>query len=69
MSISLELEKFCNWFEGEFDNWTQAASNPTKWAHIVVAHKKIGDTTFDTCLLYTSPSPRDRTRSRMPSSA
>ena len=26
-------------------------------------------TTFGTCLLYTSPSPRDRTRSRMPSSA
>ena len=25
--------------------------------------------TFKTCLLYTSPSPRDRTRSRMPSSA
>ena len=24
---------------------------------------------FHTCLLYTSPSPRDRTRSRMPSSA
>src|SRR5664280_1144065 len=24
---------------------------------------------FSTCLLYTSPSPRDRTRSRMPSSA
>ena len=24
---------------------------------------------IDTCLLYTSPSPRDRTRSRMPSSA
>ena len=23
----------------------------------------------DDCLLYTSPSPRDRTRSRMPSSA
>ena len=28
--------------------------------------KKVGDTV---CLLYTSPSPRDRTRSRMPSSA
>ena len=30
------------------------------------------DTTFDTsslCLLYTSPSPRDRQKSRMPSSA
>ena len=25
--------------------------------------------TITTCLLYTSPSPRDRTRSRMPSSA
>ena len=24
---------------------------------------------FISCLLYTSPSPRDRTRSRMPSSA
>ena len=28
----------------------------------------IGDSLVD-CLLYTSPSPRDRTRSRMPSSA
>ena len=30
------------------------------------AHKLTWDST---CLLYTSPSPRDRTRSRMPSSA
>ena len=33
----------------------------------------LGKSVFDddrkTCLLYTSPSPRDRTRSRMPSSA
>ena len=27
------------------------------------------DLVFTACLLYTSPSPRDRTRSRMPSSA
>mgnify|MGYP003327906979 CR=1 FL=1 len=27
------------------------------------------DQALDPCLLYTSPSPRDRTRSRMPSSA
>ena len=27
------------------------------------------EVTFNICLLYTSPSPRDRTRSRMPSSA
>ena len=26
-------------------------------------------TQFETCLLYTSPSPRDRQKSRMPSSA
>ena len=27
------------------------------------------DEQFDACLLYTSPSPRDRQKSRMPSSA
>jgi len=30
---------------------------------------KFDDEGTGTCLLYTSPSPRDRTRSRMPSSA
>ena len=30
---------------------------------------KLQDWVVATCLLYTSPSPRDRTRSRMPSSA
>ena len=34
----------------------------------IVLDTKI-DMLLDTCLLYTSPSPRDRTRSRMPSSA
>ena len=29
----------------------------------------VADTKNNNCLLYTSPSPRDRTRSRMPSSA
>ena len=33
--------------------------------HIEAAPGTVGGT----CLLYTSPSPRDRTRSRMPSSA
>ena len=35
----------------------------------VAAAAKRGRTIPNTCLLYTSPSPRDRTRSRMPSSA
>jgi len=33
-----------------------------------MAELHVGDEIM-TCLLYTSPSPRDRTRSRMPSSA
>ena len=32
-------------------------------------HPKAGYPHAEVCLLYTSPSPRDRTRSRMPSSA
>ena len=31
--------------------------------------EKVAEGLFRACLLYTSPSPRDRTRSRMPSSA
>src|SRR5665811_1081086 len=36
--------------------------------HMTV-HSLTKSAIFITCLLYTSPSPRDRTRSRMPSSA
>ena len=32
-------------------------------------NRNASDNNFKVCLLYTSPSPRDRTRSRMPSSA
>ena len=40
-----------------------------KWvtSEILPALRKTGH--YEICLLYTSPSPRDRTRSRMPSSA
>ena len=34
-----------------------------------IHHDNESPNTPNTCLLYTSPSPRDRTRSRMPSSA
>src|SRR5664280_3083970 len=34
-----------------------------------LADNDLCDIILTTCLLYTSPSPRDRTRSRMPSSA
>ena len=35
----------------------------------IVEEGKVETEKAKTCLLYTSPSPRDRTRSRMPSSA
>ena len=47
-----------------------AAQHPDKlfvWIDIEDRADLIGD--FDVCLLYTSPSPRDRQKSRMPSSA
>ena len=40
------------------------AITPRKYARLVAKSYEMS-----TCLLYTSPSPRDRTRSRMPSSA
>ena len=36
---------------------------------VVQALKEVRLALLEACLLYTSPSPRDRTRSRMPSSA
>ena len=47
------IDKFCDWFEGEFDNWTQAASNPTKWAHIIVKHEKIDEYKYHTSSRYS----------------
>ena len=42
---------------------------PNKKTGGIIIGSKIAPIFFNTCLLYTSPSPRDRTRSRMPSSA
>ena len=36
---------------------------------VILPKKFVGKEKINICLLYTSPSPRDRTRSRMPSSA
>ena len=43
--------------------------NEDPCAIISLGSKKDTDNAVKACLLYTSPSPRDRTRSRMPSSA
>ena len=54
--------------------WNNGVSETLESTSIIVGNS---DDIYDfailfasnTCLLYTSPSPRDRTRSRMPSSA
>ena len=43
--------------------------NLKKQAIIISNSGKKSSDNISSCLLYTSPSPRDRTRSRMPSSA
>ena len=46
----------------------EIASNEGRIASIADLARELG-ISEDTCLLYTSPSPRDRSLSRMPSSA
>ena len=44
-------------------------SNTIKFAEKINFVERVSHPGTKSCLLYTSPSPRDRTRSRMPSSA
>ena len=46
----------------------QMKSIENQWEDLVDAADELAQDTI-TCLLYTSPSPRDRQKSRMPSSA
>ena len=47
------------------DNWIPLAAMKYIAKFLDMPYIKV----YEVCLLYTSPSPRDRTRSRMPSSA
>ena len=57
---------------GDFQAYDQIDGAPEEKARgitISTAHVEYETDNRHYCLLYTSPSPRDRTRSRMPSSA
>jgi len=58
------LDLMTSWIEGGF-----APENTDYPASIALFTSGEAATHINGCLLYTSPSPRDRTRSRMPSSA
>ena len=53
----------------EMTRMMQANFDTTLDARYAIAQGMLWSTYIHPCLLYTSPSPRDRTRSRMPSSA
>ena len=49
--------------------WRSLSELKQRGLSILLVDKNLNDLLAISCLLYTSPSPRDRTRSRMPSSA
>ena len=53
----------------EVDNAISGAKREIRQRYDLAGSKCDVDRKDNACLLYTSPSPRDRTRSRMPSSA
>ena len=63
INVFLYIEGFFRWITMYMN---QA---PSSWDFHVLTEKYRVFTLFVTCLLYTSPSPRDRQKSRMPSSA
>ena len=77
--LSLRLEGQANDYVGKGLGGAEIVIRPPAHARFVWHHNVIlGNTAlygatagelYAACLLYTSPSPRDRTRSRMPSSA
>ena len=58
-----------NPYAGRFESDIQGFMDDLKPLGIEMAEKLIEALGGDACLLYTSPSPRDATLSRMPSSA
>ena len=61
----IETEARCNQATALLDRAINEIAKKTEHS----AEPSLLNVMLQSCLLYTSPSPRDRTRSRMPSSA
>ena len=71
-AVGVTHNKFKQWHKTFYDNLGTSIQLHKIEKLIVINHKDCGAAKIangNNCLLYTSPSPRDRTRSRMPSSA
>ena len=66
--ISIDKAKYDDKIKGIYLNIDMVNASMATLEEIRDKLQEFKDST-DNCLLYTSPSPRDRTRSRMPSSA
>ena len=67
MSKATSQKSLDNWTK---EDWgTKSGKNSTQGKNASGERYLPRQTQTHPCLLYTSPSPRDRTRSRMPSSA
>ena len=53
------MNEFTELLVGTFANKRQAQSHPTRYAHIRVSHRLIGDNRVYGCLLYTSDAADD----------
>ena len=62
-----EPEWMTEWRLKAYRHWL--TMEEPEWANVHYPKIDFQDIIYYSCLLYTSPSPRDRTRSRMPSSA
>ena len=73
MSIDLPVLKPADFGSDQDVRWCPGCGDYSILAQMKKALAAIGDprenTVFISCLLYTSPSPRDLSTSRMPSSA
>ena len=66
--LTEEQHNYCQLFSERIEYTYEDANTPRR-EEIVTVQRKEEEAMARICLLYTSPSPRDRTRSRMPSSA